>query len=119
MEKVKRNVRMAVIAQRLTDTPNQIHTLNEFASLFGAAKSTISEDITLLAEAFGQYGGGAIETVPGAAGGVRYRSILSCAQTSRRWCACGKAFRTGSAIPLPPPWCTAICPFCIRLCGTC
>ena len=54
MEKVKRNVRMAIIAQRLTDTPNQIHTLSEFASLFGAAKSTISEDITLLAEAFGQ-----------------------------------------------------------------
>ena len=77
MEKVKRNVRMAIIAQRLTDTPNQIHTLSEFASLFGAAKSTISEDITLLAEAFGQYGGGAIETVPGAAGGVRYRAILS------------------------------------------
>jgi len=75
MERVKRNVRMAIISQQLTSTPNQIHTLNEFALLFDAAKSTISEDISLLTEAFKQYGAGIIETVPGAAGGVVYRAL--------------------------------------------
>ena len=61
----------------LTDAPNRIHTLGEFCEMFGAAKSTISEDIDLVSESFERFDLGKIETVAGAAGGVRYRAIPS------------------------------------------
>ena len=77
MEKIKRNERLGALARILTDTPNRIHTLNEFCQLFGAAKSTVSEDIDLVAASFERFDLGRIETVAGAAGGVRYRAIPS------------------------------------------
>ena len=56
MDKIKRNERLSVIARLLTDTPNRIHTLGEFCELFGAAKSTVSEDVDLVAEALPRAG---------------------------------------------------------------
>ena len=44
MEKIKRNERLAALTQMLTASPNQIHTLSTFCDMFGAAKSTLSED---------------------------------------------------------------------------
>ena len=75
MDKVKRNERLGALTRILTQTPNRIHTLNEFCELFGAAKSTISEDIDLVSSSFERFDLGRIETVAGAAGGVRYRAI--------------------------------------------
>ncbi len=72
MERVKRNGRMSAMVRVLTATPNRIYTLNHFCHMFDAAKSTISEDIELLRGVFAQFGLGEIETVSGAAGGVRY-----------------------------------------------
>ena len=77
MDKIKRNERLGAMTKILTDTPNRIHTLGEFCELFGAAKSTISEDIDLVAAAFERFDLGRVETVAGAAGGVRYRAIPS------------------------------------------
>jgi purine operon repressor len=73
MEKVKRNDRMAAMAQVLTSSPNRIFTLSRFCDLFGAAKSTISEDAALLGAALEKFELGTLETVTGAAGGVLYR----------------------------------------------
>ncbi len=73
MEKVKRNERLAVMTQVLTSAPNQIFTLSHFCDLFSTAKSTVSEDVALLQETMGQFQLGELETVTGAAGGVRYR----------------------------------------------
>ncbi|MBQ8109365.1 MAG: pur operon repressor [Clostridia bacterium] len=77
MEKIKRNERLGAMTRILTDTPNRIHTLGEFCELFGAAKSTISEDIDLVSASFERFDLGRIETVAGAAGGVRFRAIPS------------------------------------------
>lgn len=77
MDKIKRSERLGAMARILTETPNRIHTLGEFCDLFGSAKSTISEDIDLIGNSFAQFDLGKIETVAGAAGGVRYRAIPS------------------------------------------
>ena len=77
MDKIKRNERLGAMTRILTDTPNRIHTLGEFCEMFGAAKSTISEDIDLISSSFELFDLGRVETVAGAAGGVRYRAIPS------------------------------------------
>ena len=77
MDKIKRNERLGAMTRILTETPNRIHTLGEFCDLFGAAKSTVSEDIDLIASSFELFDLGRVETVAGAAGGVRYRAIPS------------------------------------------
>ena len=83
MDKIKRNERLGALTRILTDTPNRIHTLGEFCELFGAAKSTISEDIDLISASFERFDLGRVETVAGAAGGVRYRAIPSPAKVRR------------------------------------
>ncbi|MBQ3423668.1 MAG: pur operon repressor [Clostridia bacterium] len=77
MDKIKRNERLGALTRILLDTPNRIHTFSEFCELFGAAKSTISEDIDLISSSFERFDLGRVETVAGAAGGVRYRAIPS------------------------------------------
>lgn len=83
MEKIKRNERLGALTRILLDSPNRIHTLSEFCELFGAAKSTISEDIDLVSASFERFDLGRVETVAGAAGGVRYRAIPSPAKVRR------------------------------------
>lgn len=77
MERVKRSERIGTIARILCASPNRIHTLGEFCELFSSAKSTISEDIELLRLSLAQFEQGEILTIPGAAGGVKYRATLS------------------------------------------
>ena len=75
MDKFKRNERLAVMTQVLTAAPNRIFTLSHFCEMFGAAKSTVSEDAAILAETMRQFKLGTVETVTGAAGGMRYRPM--------------------------------------------
>ena len=75
MDKFKRNERLAVMTQVLTAAPNKIFTLSHFCEMFGAAKSTVSEDAAILAETMKQFQLGTVETVTGAAGGMRYRPM--------------------------------------------
>ena len=75
MDKIKRNERLAVMTQILTHSPNRIFTLSHFCELFSTAKSTISEDVAILQETMKQFHLGKLETVTGAAGGVRYRPV--------------------------------------------
>lgn len=75
MEKIKRNERLAAMTAILTASPNQIFTLSYFCDLFSTAKSTVSEDAAILQETMNQFRLGRLETVTGAAGGVRYRPI--------------------------------------------
>lgn len=77
MEKIRRNERMSAMMKILSDSPNRIFTLSYFCDLFGAAKSTMSEDIDILRDVVKQFGLGELETVTGAAGGVRYRCGVS------------------------------------------
>ena len=73
MEKVKRTERIAAITRILAERPNKIINLSLFCDLFSAAKSSVSEDISMVGESLMKYGLGTVETVSGAAGGVRFR----------------------------------------------
>jgi len=77
MDRIKRNERLGVMTRLLTSSPNRIFTLSYFVDLFGAAKSSISEDISLLAESLSRFDQGQLVTVAGAAGGVIYRPLPS------------------------------------------
>lgn len=75
MDKIKRNERLAAMTQILTASPNHIFTLSHFCELFSTAKSTVSEDVAILQETMNRFQLGKLETVTGAAGGVRYRPM--------------------------------------------
>ena len=77
MEKIRRNERLSAMLKILSDAPNRIFTLSHFCDLFDAAKSTLSEDIAILRDVTRDFGLGELETVTGAAGGVRYRGTVS------------------------------------------
>ena len=83
MEKIRRNERMSVMMRILTGAPGKMFTLNQFCELFGAAKSTMSEDIDALRKVVRDFDLGEVETVTGAAGGVLYRPRRSLSGTER------------------------------------
>lgn len=72
MDKVRKTDRMIALTKRLSDMPNRLFPLSLFSSLFGAAKSTLSEDMGVIKQVLCHYGEGTLETVAGASGGVRY-----------------------------------------------
>ncbi len=63
---------MIAIAHTLQSHPYRVHRLSAFAQSLGAAKSTLSEDVASLRRVFERFGLGRIETLSGAAGGVRF-----------------------------------------------
>jgi len=77
LEHIKRNERLAILTKQLTAAPNQIHTLSHFCDMLGAAKSTLSEDVDILRDVYSRFGLGKLDTVTGAAGGVRYRPCMN------------------------------------------
>lgn len=76
MERIRRNERLAVMTRILSSSPNHIFTLSHFGELFGAAKSTLSEDIDILRAVLTEFQLGQLDTVTGAAGGVRFRPVM-------------------------------------------
>jgi len=100
MEKVRRNERMTAMMKILAGAPNRIFTLNSFCEMFGSAKSTMSEDVDLLREVCRNYDLGEVETVTGAAGGVRFRPSVSRKQ-AREYIVelCGRLSGTERVLP--------------------
>ncbi len=76
MDRIKRNERLGAMTEQLLSEPNRIHTLGSFCERFGAAKSSISEDIDILRQSFDRFQCGELTTIAGAAGGVRYRATM-------------------------------------------
>lgn len=72
MKKMKRNERIGAIVKILCDRPNHIYTLNYFTEMFNSAKSTISEDLVIVKKLMEDLALGKVETIAGAAGGVKY-----------------------------------------------
>ncbi|MCM8709587.1 pur operon repressor [Clostridium sp. SYSU_GA19001] len=72
MEKFSRNMRISAISKMLTENPNKVINLNTFTEKFNAAKSTVSEDILVIKDTLSRLNLGRVETVAGAAGGVKY-----------------------------------------------
>lgn len=69
---MKRNERIGIIIKTLTDNPCKIYPLQHFCRIFDAAKSTVSEDVTIASKALKFTGTGYIETIPGTKGGTRF-----------------------------------------------
>ena len=72
MEKLSRNSRVVAITKILTENPNKVIGLNKFSDLLNAAKSTISEDIVIVREILEKLQMGKVETIAGAAGGIKF-----------------------------------------------
>ena len=79
---MKRADRMVAITQVLMLKPNILTPLSLFAEWFGTAKSTISEDLLAVKGSLLLSGQGHLETISGAAGGVRYIPEISKEESS-------------------------------------
>ena len=71
-ERAKRSRRLVTVTKRLLDAPGRLISLSSFAAELGVAKSSLSEDIAIIDHSLRLMGEGTIETVTGAAGGVRF-----------------------------------------------
>ncbi|MDZ5474334.1 pur operon repressor [Bacillus sp. 31A1R] len=70
--KFRRSERLIDMTNYLLEHPRQLVSLSFFADRYGSAKSSISEDLAIIKETFEQRGIGTLQTVPGAAGGVKF-----------------------------------------------
>lgn len=70
--KIRRSERLIDMTQYLLDHPHALVSLTHFAQRYKSAKSSISEDLAIIKKTFKQRGTGILETIPGAAGGVRF-----------------------------------------------
>jgi len=77
LERLKRSERVAAITRMLTSSPGRRFTLKEFVEYFDCAKSTLSEDISVVRAVLQRYGLGVVETLNGAAGGVQFLPFSS------------------------------------------
>lgn len=71
--KFRRSERLIDMTDYLLRHPRKLVPLTFFAERFGAAKSSISEDLAIIKQVFEVRGIGALQTVSGAAGGVKYQ----------------------------------------------
>jgi len=65
------------MTRHLLEHPHQLIPLTVFSERFQSAKSSISEDLTIVKETFEESGAGRLLTVSGAAGGVKYIPLVS------------------------------------------
>lgn len=77
MKKITKNDRIGYIVKTLSEAPNKVYTLNHFGEVLGCAKSTLSEDMDQVRKIFESFQLGEIETISGAAGGVRNVPVIT------------------------------------------
>lgn len=70
--KFRRSERLIDMTNYLLEHPHQLVSLTYFAKRYSSAKSSISEDLGIIKETFEYRGIGTLQTVPGAAGGVKF-----------------------------------------------
>ncbi|MGM7724480.1 pur operon repressor [uncultured Metabacillus sp.] len=70
--KFRRSGRLVDMTNYLLHHPHSLVPLTYFSEKYQSAKSSISEDLTIIKETFEQHGIGTLLTVPGAAGGVKF-----------------------------------------------
>ncbi|MBP2651068.1 MAG: purR [Firmicutes bacterium] len=75
MEKIRRQERRIALTKILVDHPNHLFSLSFFSGLFMAAKSTVCEDVDAIRLAMEQFQLGKLETISGAAGGIKYTPV--------------------------------------------
>ncbi len=70
--KFRRSGRLVDMTYYLLQHPHALVPLTFFSDQYQSAKSSISEDLTIIKQTFEQRGIGSLLTVPGAAGGVKF-----------------------------------------------
>ena len=70
--KWKRSERLVDMTHYLLDSPHELIPLTFFSERYQSAKSSISEDLTIIKETFEEKGTGKLLTVTGAAGGAKF-----------------------------------------------
>ncbi|NTU28192.1 pur operon repressor [Bacillus tequilensis] len=70
--KFRRSGRLVDLTNYLLTHPHELIPLTFFSERYESAKSSISEDLTIIKQTFEQQGIGTLLTVPGAAGGVKH-----------------------------------------------
>ncbi|MCZ2260567.1 pur operon repressor [Sporosarcina sp. G11-34] len=70
--KWKRSERLVDMTRHLLESPHELIPLTFFSERYKSAKSSISEDLTIIKETFEEKGTGELKTVTGAAGGVKF-----------------------------------------------
>lgn len=83
MKKMKRSSRLVDMTQYLLIHPHTLIPLTKFADRYSSAKSSISEDLAIIKEVFEEEGLGDMQTLSGAAGGVKYIPKVSNASALR------------------------------------
>ena len=71
--KFRRSERLIDMTDYLLKHPRKLVPLTLFAERYSSAKSSISEDLAIIKEVFEERGIGTLQTVSGAAGGVKYQ----------------------------------------------
>ncbi|MFD2656077.1 pur operon repressor [Gracilibacillus thailandensis] len=69
---MKRSDRLVAMTNYLVEHPMELISLPFFSDTYGAAKSSISEDLSIINHMFKEDGIGYLESISGAAGGVKY-----------------------------------------------
>jgi len=80
MKKLSKSQRMSLISKVLVDNPFKLFTLHYFAQLYDCAKSTLSEDIAAIEEAFQVMEEGEVISISGASGGIYFAPYYTPAQ---------------------------------------
>ncbi|WP_461214500.1 pur operon repressor [Lacticaseibacillus sp. GG6-2] len=80
--KVRRSDRLIDETRYLLERPHTLVPLTFFSKRYDSAKSSISEDLAIVRRTFAQRQTGILETVPGAAGGVRYIPVMGKAEAN-------------------------------------
>ncbi len=86
---MKRSDRLVTMTNYLVEHPMELITLPFFSDTYGAAKSSISEDLAIINKMFKEDGIGYLESISGASGGVKYVpnvSISKCKKIIDRLC---------------------------------
>lgn len=68
--KIKRSERLIDMTAYILNNPHKLTPLTYFVNKYESAKSSISEDLTIIKKTFKDRGFGTLETMAGAAGGV-------------------------------------------------
>ena len=68
--KVRRSNRLVDMTRYLMEHPRTLVSLKFFSERYGSAKSSISEDLSIVKHTFHTWGEGLLETIPGASGGA-------------------------------------------------
>lgn len=68
--KVRRSNRLVDMTRYLLEHPRTLVSLKFFSERYGSAKSSISEDLSIIKHTFQTWGEGRLKTIPGASGGA-------------------------------------------------